>query len=108
MYCNGVSADKYTGIWECTIVPTPSKMHSDSKRRINVGVWKTTAGVLRNSYYKASGGQDTVGENYATESRNGDTGKCYGNGTSNAVLAYGVMKSKTDNSTSYIETAQKR
>ena len=105
---DGVSSDKYTGVWECTIVPTPSKMSDDSKRRINVGVWKTTEGVLRDSNYKGTSGQDSTGTNNGKDSSSGDSGVCYGNGTDNAVLAYGVMKSKTDTSTSYIETAQKR
>ncbi|MBP5602948.1 MAG: hypothetical protein J6X78_09520, partial [Treponema sp.] len=84
--------DKYTQIWECGIVPTERTVTIDSNRRINIGVWKTSAGVRTNS---------RKGTSEATT----DNGTCYGNGTNNAVLGYGVKYSPTQD---YVETAQMR
>lgn len=88
-FANGVSGGKFTGAWEVTCVPTNSKVEQDN---INVGVWKTADGVLKES----------VAENsyYGT-----DTGVCYGNGTKNAVLGYRYTDS-SNSSRGYIETAQ--
>ena len=105
---NGVVGDKYTGVWECTIVPTikvtSGKVDSrgkaviteDAMRRINVGVWKSD-GDLTDSV--------VTGKKYSDSYANGGEGVCYGNGSSNAVLAYGVKHSSTQD---YVETAQKR
>ena len=90
----GAINEEYTGIWECGIVPTTSTITTDAKRRINVGVRKNSSGMLINS----STGTDAYDEN--TKS-----GKCYGNGTPYAVLAYGVKHSPTQD---YVETAQMR
>lgn len=59
--------------------------------KINIGVWKTSAGILTNS---------------ATGTFNNDTakGSCWGNGTQNAVLGYAIE----DGINGYIETAQMR
>ena len=84
--------DRYSQIWECGIVPTKSTVTIDSNRRINVGVWKTAAGVRTDS---------SSGTSVATT----DNGTCYGNGTNNAVLGYGVKYSPTQD---YVETAQMR
>ena len=85
--------DVYTGVWECAIVPTTSIAHSgDTVHRINVGVWKTTAGALTKS---------TTGTDAAADK---NSGKCYGNGTSNAVLGYSIEVGAGGN----IETAQRR
>ena len=96
---NGALDDVYTGVWDCSILPSASKITQDSKtRRINVGVWKTpktttdVGGVLKNSVPGIS-------------SASAGSGSCYGNGTSNALLAYGVVHSSTQD---YVETAQKR
>ena len=100
--------DKFTGIWECSVVPTikvegtvadnegVSALTQDEMRRINVGVWKS-AGVLTNS--KISGANKYRDSYAGTEE-----GKCYGNGSSNAVLAYGVESSIQE----FVETAQMR
>lgn len=83
---DGTKTDMYTGVWECTIVPTTSKAIQD---RVNVGVWKNN-GVIKNS---------TTG----TSSADTNWGKCYGNGTSNAVLGYVTAPNSTSG---FIETAQ--
>lgn len=89
---DGAVNDAYTGIWECGIVPTPCTITTDAKRRINVGVRKDGDGLL----IESSSGTSTA----STES-----GTCYGNGTKNAVLGYGVKFSPTQD---YVETAQMR
>ena len=95
---NGAVDDLYTGIWDCSIVPCKSKITQDpNTRRINVGVWKTSAGVLKDS--KTSEGKA------GTSSAAAGSGICWGNGTDNAVLGYGVINSSTQD---FVETAQKR
>ena len=99
---DGATDDAYTGVWECTIVPSYNATFSNNitesaTRRINVGVWKTSAGVLKSSVTGISKVDETV------DSRN--SGFCYGNGTNNAVLSYGV---RFTSSQDYGETAQKR
>ena len=85
---DGTKTDMYTGVWECTIVPTTSKAVQD---RVNVGVWKdATTGVIKES----TTGTSSAGVYY---------GKCYGNGTSNAVLGYVTAPNSTSG---FIETAQ--
>ena len=86
---DGVKEDAYTGVWECSIVPTSSRAFQD---RINVGVWKDSSGKIKES---------TRG----TSSADQYWGKCYGNGTSNTVLGYAIKKSSSEG---YIETAQMR
>ena len=81
------SADDYTGVWEVSVIPTTSKTFQD---RVNIGVWKTDAGVLKAS---------TTGTSSASQY----WGKCYGNGTSNPVLGYAI---KPSSSSGFIETAQ--
>jgi hypothetical protein len=86
---DGVTSDAFTGNWEVTLVPTSSKNVQDT---INVGVWKTSAGVIKNS---VSGTSDSSSSIY--------WGKCYGNATANPVLGYAIKESSTKG---YIETAQ--
>ena len=86
---DGVKEDAYTGVWECSIVPTSSRAFQD---RINVGVWKDSSGKIKES---------TKG----TSSADQYWGKCYGNGTSNTVLGYAIKKSSSEG---YVETAQMR
>ena len=78
----------FTGKWEVSVVPTVSRVQQDN---INVGVWKTADGVIKNSVTGVS-------------SSDRDAGKVYGNGTSSPVLAYAVRKVMNG----YIETAQKK
>ena len=84
---DGTKTDMYTGVWECTIVPTTSKAVQD---RVNVGVWKDSDGTIKAS---------KIGESSASQYY----GKCYGNGTSNAVLGYVTAPNSTSG---FIETAQ--
>ena len=104
---NGVSEtnkNKYTGIWECGIIPTKSEV---KEGKINVGVWKQN-GIKVSSKAEGFTAHDfTLTSNYSSEksSAENDRGYCYGNGTDNAVLGYVVMPSS---STYHIETAQKR
>ena len=60
--------------------------------RINVGVWKTAAGVIKNS---VTGDADNGTGN----------GKIYGNGKPNPMVAYSVIATD-DTANSRIETAQ--
>ena len=104
---DGTSSEKYTGIWECGIVPSPETVREG---KINVGVWKNASGVRRNSKYivtTTSNGNTTTTETEKGGDSEANTtwGKCYGNGTDNAVLAYVIAE---NSSTYYIETAQMR
>ena len=108
---DGVVSDRYNGIWECSIVPTQSTVTRDTDtnpppsncpRRINVGVWKNkTTGIRLESDDDSFTDRQAITDSYATAGE----GKCYGNGTNNAVLGYGVVTSSAHDS---VETAQKR
>lgn len=87
-YAAGVNGSSYTGNWEVSVIPTISTMVEGT---VNVGVWKDSDGNLINSQ---------TGNSYADT----DNGKCYGNGTNNAVLAYAITNSSGTGGT--IETAQ--
>ena len=103
----------YTGVWECTIVPTikVTGTTADTKgnaavtdhkmRRINVGVWKNGGELAYSTANGAAGGTNMSASSYSTTG----SGKCYGNGTNNAVLAYAV---KFNSYQDYVETAQMR
>ncbi|MCH5291949.1 MAG: hypothetical protein J1D88_09390 [Treponema sp.] len=96
----GAIDESFTGAWECTLVPTSSRitMQSSQHNKINVGVWKDKDGVLINS---------STGTNSHTNNYNGydstSYGSVYGNGTNHAVLGYAI---KGNSSTDAIETAQ--
>lgn len=105
---DGAVDNKYTGVWECTVVPSQSSV-KDS-RKISVGVWKyngtaeddgklaySTTGTKRGK----ADGDNKYDESTATDS----TGTCYGNGTSNGVLAYVVAPTSSQYCA---ETAQMR
>lgn len=77
---NGAISEVYTGDWEVTIIPTPSKTPQD---RISVGTVTNPAT-----------GTSTLGQYY---------GKCYANGSDNTVLGYQIRDSSTSG---FIETAQ--
>ena len=120
------AGDLYTGVWECTIAPTlkvngtgPSADKNvvtldEKTRRINVGVWKYNGTAADNGKLAYS----TTGTNRGTASgtirytsstnttaSTTDGGKCYGNGSKNGVLAYGVRYTSQQDC---VETAQKR
>ncbi|WP_428769039.1 Ig-like domain repeat protein [Treponema sp. HNW] len=78
----------FTGKWEVSVVPTASRVQQDN---INVGIWKTSGGVIKDS---TTGVSDS----------NISDGKIYGNGTANPVLAYAIRQAMNG----YIETAQKK
>lgn len=89
-YGNGVDDNgKFTGKWEVSFVPSDSNVEQGT---VSVGVWKTSAGVLKSSTEKKS---------YYS----GNTGYCYGNGSKNAVLGY-RHTDRTSPTKGYIETAQ--
>ena len=120
---SGAVSEGFTTIWECGIVPSHSTV---AEGKINVGLWKsdtteevqvvdeegnpqtnedgtpkmetviTQKGVRVSSAYFGTGNKSTA---------DADKGKCYGNETDNAVLAYVVVP---NSSTHHIETAQLR
>ncbi|HQB88467.1 MAG TPA: hypothetical protein PLJ76_05590, partial [Treponemataceae bacterium] len=81
--------ESYTGNWEISIIPTISEVQDD---HINIGLWKTKAGVKRTSVYTAT---SNIGVT---------SGTAYGNGTANPVVGYAIV----DGTQGYIETAQKK
>ena len=88
---NGAEEDMYTGNWETTIIPSPSRVPQD---RINVALWKNTTTGNVGKKKASNTGTNTAGQYY---------GNCFGNGTSNPVLGYQTRESSTKG---YIETAQ--
>lgn len=93
---DGAIDNYYTGVWECMVVPSQSSVKDC--RKISVGVWKyngtaadngklaySTIGTNVHGKSVDDGGQ--IGTSTATET----TGNCYGNGTTNGVLAYVVV-----------------
>ena len=96
--------DEYTGIWECTLIPTRSKLTGDnSKRRINVGVWKADVGTIKGKRVPSNYSEGTI--TFASGTSSTTDKKCYGNNTENAVLGYGVQYNSMRD---YVETAQMR
>ncbi len=98
---SGAVNDMFNGNWEVSYIPTASKIDNlDSRKdkmnvdnRINVGVWKTGAGVIKNS----------VTGNDATNAAG--NGKIYGSGRPTPMVAYSVF-APNDTANSRIETAQ--
>ena len=98
---SGTEKEKYTGIWECSLLPTSSHLHMNSKQynHINVCSWKDTSGVLKT----------TVSNNTSLSHTRKGTGVAYnskvyghvsGNGTNKPILAYNVSNGTA------VETAQ--
>lgn len=104
----GAEEDVYTGVWETTIVPTSSTVPADN---INVGVWKTSAGVRTTSISETwvkdntnyNGSNATNPDGSAT---NGGSswGYAWANATDNPLMAYQVGAG----SSGTLETAQMR
>ncbi|MCQ2596980.1 MAG: hypothetical protein MJ181_03955 [Treponema sp.] len=76
---SGVDSDnlyRAGNTWDISFVPVRNKITLASHEKVNVGLWKTTKGILTNSTATASsytaGGASTL----------------YGNGTNNGVLLY--------------------
>jgi len=100
---DGGSDDLFTGSWECAIVPTSSTVNKQSNQhnKINVGLWKTTAGLITTD---PLGGSNTSSySNTANGYSSTSYGSVYGNGTANAILGYAI---KASSSAYYVETAQ--
>ena len=99
----GVDGDeRFTGAWEVSVVPTPSRMTTNREDKVNVGVWKN-AGVLTDS--KISGvvkNSSRGGTINGYDSTNWS--KTFGNGTENGVLGYQISTATG----SCLETAQMR
>ncbi len=83
------TTEMLTGKWEVTVVPTASEVQDD---HMNIGLWKTTAGVKRANVQT---GTDSIAS---------ATGYSYGNGTANPVVGYATVAGTQG----YIETAQKQ
>ncbi len=107
----GSEDDTFTGKWECSVIPTTSNvtLQSNQYNKMNVGVWKNSAGVITSSddstaftdYGKTSA--DNTYTNTANSYNSVSHGLVWGNGTSNAVMGYAI---KVDSTTDHIETAQ--
>nr|MCR4733385.1 hypothetical protein [Treponema sp.] len=91
--------ERFTGAWEVTVVPSPSRMTSNREDKVNIGVWKNANGSIKAS---------TTGTCSLKNSFNGNNSenwsKTYGNGTANGVLGYQISTSTG----SCLETAQMR
>ena len=106
----GALSDQFTGIWECGVVPSHSTVNEG---KVNVGLWKAKVGTVEGSrvasnYGTFASGSSSVGTKTNAGNNNAKTqtyGKCYGNTTDNAVLAYVIEKASSCN---YVETAQMR
>ncbi len=99
--------ERFTGAWEVTVVPSPSRMTTNREDKVNVGVWKN-AGVLTDSKIAGTNNTRVVGTSSRGGAVNGysstNWSKTFGNGTSNGVLGYQISTS----SGSCLETAQMR
>ena len=92
----------FTGKWEVTVVPSPSRLTTNREDKVNVGVWKN-AGVLIDS--KVSGSvMNSSKYNKTSGYSSQNWSKTFGNGTSNGVLGYQISTSTG----SCLETAQMR
>lgn len=95
---NGSKNDMYTGVWECSVVPSPSQIEMTSTQfnLINVGVHKTETGVLK-EIPLGTCKVEKYNTNFSCK------GRVYGNGTLNPMVGYVV---KNGGSSDNIETAQ--
>ena len=95
--------ERFTGAWEVTVVPTPSRMTTNREDKVNVGVWKN-AGVLKDSKVDGSVKNSSHSAIGSTGYNATNWSKTFGNGTSNGVLGYQISTSTG----SCLETAQMR
>lgn len=97
----GTKDDEVTQKWELTTIPTSSTIPLGSlgNNKMNVALWKTNAGEIKNSV-TGTNGSGHYGLTYGATCWD----RVWGNGTSNPVLGYAI---KTGTS-GYIETAQKK
>ncbi|MBP3743751.1 MAG: Ig-like domain repeat protein [Treponema sp.] len=102
----GAVSDKFSGLWESTVLPTTSTLEMNSKQynHINVCAWKNTEGELKTS---VSNNTETGSTYYKAGTAFGS--KAYGNvtanGTTNPILGYNIKDGASSNS---VETAQMR
>lgn len=92
--------DLYTGVWECTPIPTPNVAN---KNLISVGVWKNASGELAYSTTGTNRGTASGTNSYTSSTASNIRGNCYGNGTNNSVVAYTVNMGGVNR---WVETAQ--
>ena len=98
---SGTEKEKYTGIWECSLLPTSSHLHMNSKQynHINVCSWKDSSGVLKTTVSNNTSLSHTrEGTDVAYNSK--VFGHVSGNGTNKPILAYNVSNGTA------VETAQ--
>ena len=101
--------EQFTGAWEVTVVPTPSRLTTNREDKINIGVFKKDGVLNWSTTDGAKPSSSNIGTSYS-KSKTGDyssseeESKCYGNGSKNAVFAYQISGSTG----SCIETAQMR
>ena len=95
--------ERFTGAWEVTVVPSPSRMTTNREDKVNVGVWKN-AGELTDSKINGSVMNSSHSEVGSTGYSATNWSKTFGNGTSNGVLGYQISTSTG----SCLETAQMR
>lgn len=98
---DGATKERYTGLWECSIVPTQSIPNDD---QINVGVYRNSDGYAQaftsNSYW--SSGDTAPGQTMTNSILNvGNPTILHGNNTANPIIGYGI-------DTGAIEMAQKK
>ncbi|WP_178843938.1 hypothetical protein [uncultured Treponema sp.] len=90
--------DRYTGNWEVIIIPTENEIQQDNT---SIGLWKQiSTGNIGKVY--PSDDADIKAQAGKTTTPTAKTGECYGNGTINPVIAYGI----TDGAQGKIEIAQ--
>ncbi|MCQ2575201.1 MAG: hypothetical protein MJ162_00560 [Treponema sp.] len=99
---NGTVKDMYTGVWECSLVPTTETPDLQSKlfNMINVGLWKTLPGSTKAGVITTPPTRPNQTNAPTTYNR----GLIYGNNTANAVLGYVVKRGGAN----VLETAQKK
>lgn len=98
---DGATKEMYTGLWECSIVPTQNIPNDD---QINVGVYRNSDGYAQaftsNSYW--SSGDTSPGQTITNSILNvGNPTILHGNNTANPIIGYGI-------DTGAIEIAQKK
>lgn len=98
---DGATKERYTGLWECSIVPTQNIPNDD---QINVGVYRNGDGYAQaftsNTYW--SSGDTAPGQTITNGTLNvGNPTILHGNNTANPIIGYGI-------DTGAIEMAQKK
>ena len=98
---DGATKERYTGLWECSIVPTQNIPNDD---QINVGVYRNGDGYAQaftsNTYW--SSGDTRPGQTITNGTLNvGNPTILHGNNTANPIIGYGI-------DTGAIEMAQKK